>query len=88
MIITLKNAQIKFKLKQRFSGDSFNLICVTIWDTCKEEDTEETGQGKTKLRGRVRVCCQNVQQPFYQKFEVEEHFRVCSNGEFRIFSLL
>ena len=38
-----------FKLKNRFTCDSFNLIYVIICDTCKEEYIEETGEGKTKL---------------------------------------
>ena len=49
---TFKNVQITFKLKNRFTCDSFNLIYVII---CKEEYIGETGEGKTKLRDRVRV---------------------------------
>ena len=46
---TFKNVQIMFKLKHRFTCDSFNLIYVVICDTCKEEYIGETGEGKTKL---------------------------------------
>ena len=52
---TFKSVQITFKLKNRFTCDSFNLMYVVICDTCKEEYIEETREGKTKLRDRVRV---------------------------------
>ena len=44
-----------FKLKDRSTRDYFNLIYVIICDTCKEEYTEKTEEGKTKLRDRVSV---------------------------------
>ena len=83
-----KNVQITINLKNRFTCDSFSLLYVLICDTCKEEYIEETGEGKTKLRDRVRVYCQHIRQPQYQQLKVEGHLRVCGNGEFRIFSLL
>ena len=52
---TLKNVQITFKLKNRFTCDIFNLIYVVICYKCKEEYTGETVEGKTKFRDRVRV---------------------------------
>ena len=79
------NVQITFKLKNRFTCDSFNLIYVVICGTCKEEYIRETGQGKTKLRGRVRVYYQHIRQPQYQQLKVEGHLRVCGSGEFWIF---
>ena len=82
---TFKNVQITFKLKNRFTCDSFNLIYVVICGTCKEEYIRETGQGKTKLRGRVRVYYQHIRQPQYQQLKVEGHLRVCGSVEFRIF---
>ena len=85
---TFKNAQITFKLKNRFTCNSFNLIYVVICVTCKEEYIGETGEGKTKLRDRVRVYRQHIRQPQYQQLKVEGHLRVCGNGEFRIFPLL
>ena len=42
-----KNVQTTFKLKNRFTCDSFNLIYFVICDTCKEEYIGETGEGKT-----------------------------------------
>ena len=85
---TFKNVQITFKLKNRFTCDSFNLIYVVICGTCKEEYIGETGEGKTKLRDRVRVYRQRIRQWQYQQLKVEGHLRVCDNVEFRIFSLL
>ena len=61
---------------------------VVICDTCKEEYIEETSEGKTKLRDRVKVYCQDIRQPQYQQLKVEGHLRVYANGEFRIFPLL
>ena len=43
---------------------------------------------KAKLRGRLRVYRQRIQQPQYQQMKVKGNLRVCGNGEFRIFSLL
>ena len=79
------NVQITFKLKNRFTCDSFNLIYVVICGTCKEEYIRETGQGKAKLRGRVSVYYQHIRQPQYQQLKVEGHLRVCGSGEFWIF---
>ena len=85
---TFKNFQITFKLKNRFTCDSFNLIYAIIYDTCKEEYIGETVEGKTKLRDRVRVYHQRIRQPHYQQLKVEGHLRVCGNGKFQIFPLL
>ena len=63
---TFKNVQITFKLKNRFTCDSFNLIYVVFLDTCKEEYIGETEEGKTKLSDRVRVYRQHIRQPQYQ----------------------
>ena len=63
---TFKNVQITFKLKNRFTCDSFNLIYVVFLDTCKEEHIGETEEGKTKLSDRVRVYRQHIRQPQYQ----------------------
>ena len=43
---------------------------------------------KAKLRGKLRVYRQRIQQPQYQQMKVKGNLRVCGNGEFRIFSLL
>ena len=61
---------------------------MVICDKSKEEYTGETGEGKTKLRYRVRVYRQHIRQPQYQQLKVKEHLRVCGNGEFQIFPLL
>ena len=61
---TFKNVQITFKLKNRFiCNNSFNLIYVVICDISKEEYIRDTGEGKTKLKGKVRVYCQHIRQP-------------------------
>ena len=85
---TFKNVQISFKLKNRFTCDSFNLIYVVVCETCKEEYIGGTGEGKSKLRDRVRVYRQHVRQLQYQQLKVEGHLRVCGNGEFWIFPSL
>ena len=51
----ITNVQITFKLKNRFTCDSFKLRYVFIYDTCKEEYIGEVREGKTKLRDRVSV---------------------------------
>ena len=43
---TFKNVQFTFKLKNRFTCDSFNLKYVVICDICMEEYIGETGKGK------------------------------------------
>ena len=58
-----KNVQITFKLKICFTCNSFNLIYVFICDTCKKKYIEVTGEGKIKLRDRVRVYRQHIRQP-------------------------
>ena len=71
--ITFKHVQITFKLRNRFTCDSFNLIYVLICDKCKQEYTEETEEGKTKLRDRVKVYRQHIRQPQYQQLKVKGH---------------
>ena len=85
---TFKYFKITFKLKSHFKCDSFNLIYIFICDKCKEECIGETGEGKTKLRDRIRMFGQHIRQPEYQQLKVEGHLRVCGNGEFQIFPLL
>ena len=85
---TFKNVQIAFKLKNRFTCDSVNVIYIVICSTCKEEYIGETGEGKAKLRDRVRVYRLDIRQPQYQQLKVERHLRVCGNREFQIFPLL
>ena len=75
-------------MKHRCICDGFNFIYVVICDTCKEEDIGETREGKSKLRGRVRLYCVHIVQPQHQQLKVEGHLRVCSSSKFRIFPLL
>ena len=81
---TFKNVQITFKLKNCFTCNSFNVIYVVICGTCKEEYIGETGEGKTKLRDRVRVYCQHIRQPQYQQLKIEGHLKVVT-GNFGYF---
>ena len=64
------------------------VIHVVICDACKEQYIEETGEGKTKLKDRVREYRQHISQPQYQHLKVEGHLRVCGSGIFQIFPLL
>ena len=73
---TFKIVKFTFKLNHRFTCDSFNLIYVVICDTCKEEYIGETGEGKTKLRDRVRVYRQHIRQLQYQQLKVKGHLTV------------
>ena len=83
-----ENVQITYKLKNRFTCDSFNLIYAAICGTYKEVYIGETGEGKAKLRDRVTVYREHIRQPQYQKLKVEGHLRVCGNEEIRVFPLL
>ena len=74
---TFKNVDKTFNLKTYFSCDSYNLLYIIIFLTCREEYTGETGINKTKLRERVRVYRQYIRQPEYQKLKVEKHLRKC-----------
>ena len=62
-----------------------NLIYVIICSTFNEEYIGETGEGKTRVCGRVRVYRQHIRQPQYQQLKFEEHFRTCGKGQFKIF---
>ena len=83
---TFKNVQISFKLKNQFTCDKSNLICVVFCDTCKDEYVGEIEKGKTKLRDRVRIYREHIWQSQYQQLKVEGHLRVCGNGKLQIFS--
>ena len=82
---TFKNVQITFKLKNRFTCDSFNLTYVVICGTCKEEYIGETGEGKTKLKDRIRVYRQHIRQPQWQQLKVEGHKEYVVMGNFGYF---
>ena len=71
---TFKNVQITFKLKNRFTCHSFNLIYVVICGTCKED--------------YIGVYHEQIRQPQDPQLKVEGHLRVCGNGEIRVFLLL
>ena len=68
--------------------DSRNLIYVVICPTRKEEYIGENGIGDSKLRDRVRIYRQNVQQPEHEKAKVEKHLKTWGKGNFPIFQSL
>ena len=87
MIIT-PFKMFKLHLNGNTALDSFNLVYIVISDTCKEEYIGETGEGKTKLKERVRMYRQQMRQSQYEQLKAKEHLKVCGNGEFWIFPLL
>ena len=82
---TFKKTKKTFELKSPMSCNSQNLIYVIICPTCQEEYIGETGKGKTKLRDRVRVHRQHIQQPELAILPVSKHLRNCGKGNFNIF---
>ena len=83
-----KNTGYRFNLKSSMSCDSSNLIYVVQCAGCLEEYIGETGEGETKLRDRVRVYRQHINDPIYQMLKVEGHIRICGKGKFTIFPFL
>ena len=82
---TFKTTEDIFYLKEKMTCESNDLIYVVICSTCNEEYIGETGEGKTRVRDRVRVYRQHIRQPQYQQLKCEEHFRTCGKGQFKIF---
>ena len=74
-----------FFLKNNFNCESRNLIYVVICQGCQEEYIGETG---CLVKERISVYRQHIRQSKYQQIKVEEHFRVCSSGEFQMFPFL
>ena len=58
------------------SCNSFNAIYVVICSGCLQEYIAKRGVGKTRLRDRVKVYRQHIQQPEHQQLKVEEHIRI------------
>ena len=56
---------------------------MVICSACSEKYIGETGEGKTRVQGRVRVYRQHI-RPQYQQLTYKEHFRTCGKGEFKI----
>ena len=58
------------------SWNSFNVIYVMICSGCLEECIGETGVGtKRRVRDRVKVYRQHINQPDHQKLKVEEQMQ-------------
>ena len=68
--------------------ESNDLIYVVIYSTCNEECIGETGEGKTRVRCRVRVYRQHMRQPQYQQLKCQVHFLTCGKRKFKIFPFL
>ena len=85
---TFKNVGKQFILKTKMTSDSRNLIYVVICPTYKKEHIGETGIGDSKLRDRVRIYRQHIQQSEREKLKVEKHLRTCGKGNFTIFPFL
>ena len=62
--------------------ESSDLVYVVMCSTCNEEYIEETGEGKTRVRDRVRVYRQHIHQPHYQQLKYEEILRNFSEHTF------
>ena len=82
---TFKTTGDIFYLKEDITCESSDLIYLVICSTCHEEYTEETWEGKTRVRDRIWVYRQHLCQPQYQQLKCKEHFRTCGKGEFEIF---
>ena len=55
------------------------MIYVVIFDKWKEWYIIEIEKGKAKLKDRVGMCCQHIEQPKYQQLKVEDNLRECGN---------
>ena len=73
------NAQIKFL---------YYLLYIVICPTCKEEYIGETRIGNSKLRDRVRIYKQHIQQSEHEILKVEKDLKTCNKGNFTIFLFL
>ena len=65
--------------------ESSDLVYVVIYSTSNEEYIGQTREGKTRVRGRVRVYRQHIRQLQYQQLKCEEHLRACGKGQFKMF---
>ena len=82
---TFKTTRDIFYVKKDMTCERSNLVYVVICSTCNEEYIGETGEGKTRVRDRVRVYRQHIHQYQYQQLKYQKHFQTCGKGEFKIF---
>ena len=71
-------------IKEDMKCESSNLIYVVTCSTCNEEYIGETGEGKTRVRDRVRVYRQHIHPRQYQQRKCKKHFRTRRKGQFKI----
>ena len=76
---TFKNVGKQFFLKTKMTCDNKNLVYVVICPTCKEEYISETGIGDSKLRDKVRIYRQHIQQPEHGSFIIFPFLQLRSN---------
>ena len=58
------------------SCDSSNLLYVIICSGCNEEYIGETGKGTTKLRDRVRVYHEQINDEKYRKKNMQKNIYI------------
>ena len=66
----------------------YYLLYVAIFPTCKKEYIGESRIGNSKLRDRVRIYRQHIQQPEHENLKVEKDLKTCDKGNFTIFLFL
>ena len=66
----------------------YYLLYIAIFPTCKKEYIGESRIGNSKLRDRVRIYRQHIQQPEHENLKVEKDLKTCDKGNFTIFLFL
>ena len=69
-------------VKNSFNFESSNLIYIAICEGCKQEYKAATG---CLVKERINIFREQIRQPQYQQFAVEERLRTCGNGKFLMF---
>ena len=74
--------------QERFKTDMTCQSSVSCSHLLNEEYISETGEGATKLCGRVQTCRHHIRQSSYQQLKCENHFRpTIGDEEFKKFTL-
>ena len=81
-LLEYKNQHQSFIMKSNFNCQSPNVIHVIIRSGCSKE---YLGQTRGQLKERLGIYRQHIQQPRYEKIEVERYLRTCTKGIFGIF---
>ena len=76
-----KRVNETFLLQNSFNWESSNLIFVVI---CQGQKEEYLGEANCLVKERVNIYRQHISQPQYHQLAVEEHFRPCGDGNFRM----